>query len=190
MAFIRNSSLALLIAAGASLPALAQVNVTTYGSYVENVGTGLTFADPTGTQSWSTINSNVAFPGDTWNASAIFAADITSTLDVATAGTYTFNLSSDDGSYVFVDGSLIGDEPGAHGVYSTSFSDTLTAGNHAIEVQFYNQYCCGSGVELDLPSGVSLVSTVPEPGNQSMLFGGLGLMMLGLRRALRRGDDA
>ncbi len=190
MAFVRKSSLALLIAAGVSLPALAQVNVTTYGSYVENAGTGLTFSDPLGTQTWASINSNVAFPGDTWNTADIFAADITSMLDVASAGIYTFNLASDDGSYVFVDGVLIGDEPGAHSVYSTSFTDTLTAGHHAIEVQFYNQFCCGSGVELDLPSGVSLVSSVPEPGNQPMLFGGLGLVMLGLRRALRRRDDA
>ena len=189
MALFRNSSLALLIAVGASLPALAQVNVTTYSGYTESSG-GLTFSGVTGTQSWSSINSNANFPDYSWNAGNVFAADITSTLNVATAGTYTFDLSSDDGSYVFVDGVLIGDEPGAHSAYGTSFTDTLTAGNHSIEVQFYNQYCCGSGVELDLPTGLTLTSAVPEPGSQPMLFAGLGLVLFGVRRALRRHDEA
>ena len=191
MRVFQKAQLAALIAIGAALPAVAQVQVTTYSGYSENYGVGLTFSDATGTANWGSINSNVAYPGWSWNAGNAFAADLTSTLSVAASGTYTFNLQSDDGSYVFIDGTLVGSEPGAHGIYAASFTDTLSAGNHAIEVQFYNGYCCGSGLELDLAEGLTLTSTtaVPEPSNTPMLVGGLGLLMFGVRRAMQRQGD-
>ncbi len=189
MTFFRKAPLAALIALGAALPAVAQVQVTTYSGYTENYGNNLTFSNPTGTATWTAINSNLGFPGYSWDAGTVFAADITSTLSVGTSGSYSFNLSSDDGSYVFIDGVLVGSEPGAHSAYTTTFSDSLSAGNHSIEVQFYNAYCCGSGVQVDLPDGVTLISSVPEPATTPMLFSGMGVLLLGLRRALRRSNQ-
>ena len=43
-----------------------------------------------------------------------FGADITGSIVVSTAGTYTFTLNSDDGSRLFIDGNLVMDDGDAH----------------------------------------------------------------------------
>ena len=84
-----------------------------------------------------------------------FGADITGSLDVAAAGTYSFTLDSDDGSLLFIDGLLVVDDGNAHPPQIGTGSATLTAGTHSFEVQFFE--CCGgpSGVDLTLPAGVT-----------------------------------
>ena len=88
-----------------------------------------------------------------------FGADITGSLSVASTGSYTFSLNSDDGSLLFIDGSLVVTNGGPHTPQVASGSATLTAGIHPFEVQFFE--CCGgpSGVNLILPAGVSYVQT-------------------------------
>jgi hypothetical protein len=109
-----------------------------------------------------------------------FSADITGTINVASDGTYSFGLDSDDGSQLFIDGNLIIDDGGAHGPNFVSNSDFLTAGGHSLEVQFFE--CCSgdSGVDLFLPEGVTYGADVPEPATALIL--GAGLAGLGLAR--------
>jgi PA14 domain-containing protein len=84
-----------------------------------------------------------------------FGADMTGFLHVPADGTFTFTLTSDDGSLLFIDGSLVVDNGGPHGAFTASGSALLTEGTHSFEVQFFE--CCGgpSGVDLILPAGVT-----------------------------------
>jgi len=68
-----------------------------------------------------------------------FAFRFTSLLYVGIPGTYTFFTSSDDGSQLFIDGSLVVDNDGLHGVQERSGSVTLSEGYHPIEVTMFER---------------------------------------------------
>src|SRR5205085_5459808 len=60
-------------------------------------------------------------------------------------GTYTFTLSSDDGSNLYVDGALVVDNDGVHAPATIADSVKLTKGLHKITVAFFQG---GGGDEL------------------------------------------
>jgi PKD repeat protein len=68
-----------------------------------------------------------------------YAFRYTATLPITTAGGYTFYLTSDDGSRLYVDNVLVVDHDGPHG--NTTKSNTtpyqLSAGNHALRVEYF-----------------------------------------------------
>ncbi len=84
-----------------------------------------------------------------------FGADIKGVLNVAADGTYTFKLDSDDGSLLYIDGTVVVDNGGAHAPEVASGSTLLTAGSHKFEVQFFEDFGGPSGVDLILPDGVT-----------------------------------
>ncbi|MBU4433530.1 MAG: alkaline phosphatase family protein [Alphaproteobacteria bacterium] len=59
-------------------------------------------------------------------------------LQIATAGTYGFSLASDDGSKLYIDGKLVVDNDGDHGVVTASGGVDLQPGKHAIRVEWFN----------------------------------------------------
>ncbi len=131
------------------------VTVNVYSGFTE-VGGGAPYSGLIG----SFQAASISFGNDTgfdWHPFDLFefGADITGVFNVAVNGTYTFELVSDDGSQLFIDGSLVVDNGGPHGPTSVSGDATLTAGLHCFEVQFFE--CCGgpSGVDVFLPDGVS-----------------------------------
>jgi len=153
------------------LPALAQadvVNVNVYSGFVA-AGGGAPYSGFVGSFTSPDINfANPFLPFGQVN----FGADMTGFLNVASDGSYTFNLTSDDGSLLYIDGSLIVDDSGIHGPASASGSVALTAGVHSFEVQYFE--CCGlpAQIQLTLPGGVNYV---PEPGVLTLL-GSTGLL--------------
>lgn len=62
----------------------------------------------------------------------------TTYFDVEVPGEYTFFISSDDGSKLFVDNKEVIDNDGNHGVKEEKGSVALEKGKHKIEVQWYN----------------------------------------------------
>jgi len=57
-------------------------------------------------------------------------------INITTPGTYFFDTESDDGSRLYIDGNLIVDNDGFHGRVRRDGQATLSAGCHAVEIQF------------------------------------------------------
>jgi len=93
---------------------------------------------PQGTISTTVLNIQpqsftVGFPGVT-NRFEWFAIDYQGRIMLPQAGTYTFRLTSDDGSRLFIDGRQVIDNDGIHGVESQDAEVTLAAGIHDVRV--------------------------------------------------------
>ena len=69
-------------------------------------------------------------------------------LPIKTAGDYSFRLSSDDGSRLFIDDKLVIDNDGVHDVISKEISLELQPGSHAIRVDWFEN-SGGEKLELD-----------------------------------------
>lgn len=87
-----------------------------------------------------------------------FAVKLSTTLTVTSGGSYTFETTSDDGSKLFVDGVEVVDNDGLQGATSDSGSISLSAGEHLIEIIYFEN----SGDEV-LSSSVSGPDTGGTP---------------------------
>ena len=131
------------------------VTVAIYSIYNLNGG-GAPFSGLIGTfdASEASFATNSGYNWHPFGANA-FGADITGILDVASAGTYSFSLNSDDGSLLFIDGNLVVNNGGQHPPTTVSGNAQLTAGKHSFEIQFFSNGIGTSGVDLGLPAGVT-----------------------------------
>ncbi len=97
----------------------------------------------------------------TGGASDYFAAVYSSTFEVASAGTYAFKLTSDDGSRLYIDGEAVIDMPRLQSATAREASVALDAGVHEIEVRYFE--AGGDAVlklEWDQPGGSALFETM------------------------------
>jgi hypothetical protein len=97
--------------------------------------------------------------------------------------TVSFQLGSDDDSFIYIDGRLIGQNPGIHGVTNVDFtSPTLSAGNHTLNVFFADREQVGAFLSLNVLTSGVVITPVPEPAPTLMLLAGLGALGIALRR--------
>ena len=61
-----------------------------------------------------------------------------STIEIPTGGEWTFNLSSSDGSRIYLDGGVLIDNDGRHSVSTRSATVTLNPGQHDLRVDYFN----------------------------------------------------
>jgi PEP-CTERM motif len=152
---------------------------TLSGGYVIPTGTG-TISLP--------YSSNMYPPNSTGgdDGTAFETAIFKGNFSLAASGTVSFSLGSDDDSFIYVDGKLIGQNPGIHSVTTVEFtSNTLPAGSHSIAVFFADRERVGAALSLSLDTeGVTITPSVPEPVSIALL--GAGLAGLGLVRRRRR----
>ncbi|MDD9207254.1 DUF1080 domain-containing protein, partial [Georgenia sp. 10Sc9-8] len=66
-----------------------------------------------------------------------FISHVTANLDVPADGDYTFRLTSDDGSLLYIDGELVIDHDGLHGEEPMDGTVSLTAGNHDLRIEYF-----------------------------------------------------
>jgi hypothetical protein len=72
------------------------------------------------------------------NRTEQFAINFTGYINVPSDGQYTFYLSSDDGSFLYIDGIQLVGNDGVHALIQQSNSIGLKAGLHAISVGYFN----------------------------------------------------
>ncbi|HVK20951.1 MAG TPA: family 16 glycoside hydrolase [Actinokineospora sp.] len=67
-----------------------------------------------------------------------FVTEVRANLNIATTGSYTFRLSSDDGSKLTIDSTVVITNDGRHGVTSVDGSLTLNAGYHTLRIDHFD----------------------------------------------------
>lgn len=89
-----------------------------------------------------------------------FSATWRGSLVVFRSGTYTFTTSSDDGSWLYVDGQLVVDNGGAHEARSKSAPIALAAGVHSIFIKYFQD---GGALAFDLLWARDGATAAPVP---------------------------
>ncbi|MFD6417892.1 ricin-type beta-trefoil lectin domain protein [Streptomyces sp. NPDC060194] len=91
-----------------------------------------------------------------------FVSQTIANLNVTTAGSHTFRLTSDDGSRLLVDDKVVIDHDGLHGAEPKDGTVTLTAGYHSVRIDHFER---GGGQQVTLawkPPAASAFVTVPN----------------------------
>ncbi|HTI10803.1 MAG TPA: PA14 domain-containing protein, partial [Puia sp.] len=70
-------------------------------------------------------------------ATANYALSFSGNLNIQTAGSYAFYLTSDDGSNLYLDGALVVNNDGVHSVLQKGVVLNLTAGSHPIRLDYF-----------------------------------------------------
>jgi fibro-slime domain-containing protein len=129
--------------------------------------------------SWFPEIVNTGLPGDPYH----FAVHWTGSFYVAEDKSYTYSMGSDDDSWLFIDDGLVLDLGGVHGLTYDSYTVSLTAGYHEIDIFFAERHTVQSGFQLNFFSDLEPTPTIPEPTTLMLL--GVGLAGLGIARRRR-----
>lgn len=115
-----------------------------------------------------TPNVDKLMPTIDWTSTADFGADdffvseVTGNLQVGTGGTHAFRLTSDDGSRLWIDGTLVVDHDGLHGPTAKEGSISLAPGYHALRIEQFER-AGGQQITLDWRTpGAAAFTLVPN----------------------------
>src|SRR5262245_13909265 len=117
------------------------VGVRAFGSAGDGL-TGRYYNNPNWTEPAAIVAADVDISTQTmtrrWEAvvPAAFSVRWTGTLSVPSTDLYTFELESDDGSRLFIDGALIIDNSGAHAPVAKRERVRLESGPHAVALDY------------------------------------------------------
>jgi hypothetical protein len=91
-----------------------------------------------------------------------FVAHVLGNVNIATAGSYTFRLTSDDGSRLLIDGNLVINHDGLHGATPMEGTVSLSTGYHSLKIEHFEREG-GQQITLDwrVP-GSSTFTLVPN----------------------------
>ncbi|ANB10498.1 hypothetical protein SAM40697_6545 [Streptomyces ambofaciens] len=99
---------------------------------------------------------------DDFGLESHFVTHVLGNLGAAQSGGYTFRLTSDDGSRLWIDDQLVINHDGLHGPDPKEATVDLTAGSHSLRIEHFER---DGGQQLTLswkPPGASAFSVVPN----------------------------
>lgn len=89
------------------------------------------------------------------------------------SGVYTFRASSDDGSWLWVDGVPVVVNNGLHATSDVTGAITLNAGVHSISFKYFERYgLAAMGYSVQYPGGSSFGDLIDAIGGGALRFGG------------------
>ncbi|WP_062349124.1 family 16 glycoside hydrolase [Herbidospora yilanensis] len=115
-----------------------------------------------------TPNVDKLMPTIDWTSDAdfgltdMFVTEVVGNISVATAGTYEFRLTSDDGSRLRIDDTVVITNDGRHGAIAVDGTINLTPGYHALRIDHF-EHLYGQQLKLEWkPPGSSQFTLVPN----------------------------
>ncbi len=104
----------------------------------------------------------IDWSGDEFEIPDFFVSEVTGNLNVTTAGTHAFRLTSDDGSRLWLDGTRVINHDGLHGPTPMEGSADLGVGYHSLRVEHFDR-AGGQQITLEWrPPGATDFSVVPN----------------------------
>ncbi|MEU6717062.1 family 16 glycoside hydrolase [Nonomuraea sp. NPDC046802] len=114
-----------------------------------------------------TPNVDKLMPTIDWTSDAdfgltdMFVTEVIGNIDIPAAGTYEFRLTSDDGSVLRIDDTVVITNDGRHAPIAVDGTITLTAGYHALRIDHF-EHLYGQQLKLEWkPPGTSGFTLVP-----------------------------
>ncbi|MEI6713748.1 MAG: autotransporter-associated beta strand repeat-containing protein, partial [Verrucomicrobiota bacterium] len=138
--------------------------LTALQSYIATMSPVLT------TTAW-TMNvgtTATAFPSPVNVSGTLFSSYYSGKINIASAGSYSFSVNSDDGGMLWVDGSNVVDNNGGHAMTLKSGTVNLTSGLHDIAIGHYNS-AGGYGLQVKI-SGVNNFTMVDLNAANAQLY--------------------
>ncbi len=117
---------------------------------------------PAQTPNIDKLMPDINWTGSDFGIENFFVAQALANLTVSTAGSHTFRLSSDDGSRLSIDDAVVVNHDGLHGLTAKEGSVELSAGVHALRIDYFER---DGGQDLKLewrPPGASGFQVVPN----------------------------
>jgi hypothetical protein len=103
-----------------------------------------------------------------WVSADHFALRFTGKIRIAKSGKYNFYLNSDDGSRLFVDGSLVVDNDGRHKPEMVCGTIRLTPGIHDLEVQYF-EHDGGNALQVWWSGPGAAYGIIPDSAYSSLV---------------------
>lgn len=151
-------------------------------SNVTHVGSG-TITTPFANYSFYPSAFNGGYNDD---SHGFMGAVISGVFNLATPEAVTFSFGADDDAFLAVDGTIVAQEGGIHGVSSAPVTtSTLGVGSHVVKLFYVDRNVTGAGLYFNVDSTDITVTnppSVPEPASWAMMVCGFGLVGGALRR--------
>lgn len=189
--FLASASFAAL-ALMAPLAAQAAFTIKIFAD-PQDTGTGVNF----GAQTGEFTSDFISFSSDTESSSNAewplagesFGAEVSGFLYVNSDGDFPLYLGSDDGAYLFVNGTRVISRSGNQSYGVTQADVALAMGYTPFVIRYYNGECCRSKLTFEADDRVT-ITPVPEPGTYALMAGGLVAVGAGVRARGRKAKTA